>query len=52
MAPPAGGRIIGCTHPYSLVGPAVSRVVRHQDEGADPAKEVVAFLVKHLRAKD
>ena len=27
-------------------------VVRHQDEGADPAKEVVAFLVKHLKPKD
>jgi len=27
-------------------------VVRHQDEGADPAKEVVAFLAKHLKPKD
>ena len=27
-------------------------VVRHQDEGADPAKEVVAFLVKYLKPKD
>jgi acetyl esterase len=27
-------------------------VVRHQDQGADPAKEVVAFLVKHLKSKD
>jgi len=27
-------------------------VVRHQDEGADPAKEVVEFLVKHLKTKD
>ena len=27
-------------------------VVRHQDEGADPAKEVVGFLVKHLKPKD
>jgi hypothetical protein len=27
-------------------------VVRHPDEGADPAKEVVAFLVKHLKPTD
>jgi acetyl esterase/lipase len=27
-------------------------VVRHQDEGADPARETVAFLVKHLKPKD
>jgi hypothetical protein len=27
-------------------------VVRHQDEGANPAKEVVEFLAKHLRPKD
>jgi acetyl esterase/lipase len=27
-------------------------VVRHQDEGADAGKEVVAFLVKHLKPRD
>jgi acetyl esterase len=27
-------------------------VVRHQDEGADPLKETVAFLAKHLKTKE
>jgi acetyl esterase len=27
-------------------------VVRHQDEGANPVKETVEFLAKHLRAKE
>jgi acetyl esterase len=30
----------------------IACVVRHQDEGADPAKEVVAFLAEHLRPKE
>jgi acetyl esterase len=30
---------------------SIECVVRHQDEGANPLKETVEFLAKHLRAK-